>query len=122
MSLLSVSHKFLCFALCSAHSVLIFDNCIIPMVATIICMQIFFQISFCSILTTISKLILYNHLNISIFPSNPPPFRNLHHLVSLITPHYPTCFLSSLGIVCQLPNPVLLLEGCPSLSCPSDQV
>lgn len=89
-----MSHKILCFALCSAHSVLIFDNYIILMVATLICMQIFPQISFCSISTTISKLICYRHFKISIFPSNPPPFRNLDHLLfSLMIPSLPKLFM-----------------------------
>lgn len=95
MPLLFMSHKILYFALCSTHSVLIFDNYIILMVLTLICMQIFSQISFCSILTSTSKLILCRHLNIFIFPSHPHSFRNMHLiLLPLQYPHYPNCSCS----------------------------
>lgn len=81
MPLLFMSHKLLYLALCSTHSVLIFDNYIMPMVPILIFSADFPQISFCISLTIISKLMLSTRLQISQFLSNLPPLRNLDLLL-----------------------------------------
>lgn len=109
MPLLFMSHKFLYLALCSSHSVLIFDNYISPMVLVLIFSADFPQVSSCINLTIISKLMLYRFHNshpmhilwetwIFCFPYDSPIALDIQ--VQSIHSPFPSCHILSLAKPC----------------------